>query len=90
MFLEVLRRHAGPLVVYNRDDGIVRAFRNLPGVELAQVERLNLLQLAPGGHMGRFVIWTQGAFERLDEIWGSRRRVSSTKKVRKLLIAWTA
>jgi large subunit ribosomal protein L4e len=45
------RRHVarrGPLVVYNEDKGITRAFRNLPGVELCHVDRLNLLQLAPG------------------------------------------
>jgi len=70
----------GPLVVYNEDHGIVRAFRNLPGVELCQVERLNLLQLAPGAHMGRFVIWTKTAFEKLDSIWGSTRRTSAVKK----------
>ncbi|KAG2087834.1 uncharacterized protein F5147DRAFT_658872, partial [Suillus discolor] len=29
---------------------------------------LNLLQLAPGGHIGRFVIWTEGAFSLLDEV----------------------
>lgn len=61
----------GPLVVYNNDDGITKAFRNLPGLELAHVDRLNLLDLAPGGHLGRFIIWTQGAFEALDGIYGS-------------------
>lgn len=45
----------GPLVVYNADQGIKRAFGNLPGVELLNVDRLNLLKLAPGGHMGRSV-----------------------------------
>jgi len=74
----------GPLVVYNEDHGIVQAFRNLPGVELCQVERLNLLQLAPGAHLGRFIIWTQPAFERLDAIWGSTRRESQHKKGYKL------
>jgi large subunit ribosomal protein L4e len=69
----------GPLVVYNEDQGIVRAFRNLPGVELAQVERLNLLQLAPGGHMGRFIIWTKAAFDRLNEIYGAVDTASKLK-----------
>merc|ERR1719267_141829 len=36
----------GPLVVYGNDGGITRAFRNIPGVELANVNALNLLQLA--------------------------------------------
>jgi large subunit ribosomal protein L4e len=48
----VLRK--GPLVIYGNDsDSVPRAVRNLPGVEYAHVDRLNLLQLAPGGHLGR-------------------------------------
>jgi large subunit ribosomal protein L4e len=74
----VMRR--GPLIVYDEDNGIVQAFRNLPGVELANVERLNLLQLAPGGNLGRFIIWTQPAFERLDEIYGTSTKFSQMKK----------
>jgi large subunit ribosomal protein L4e len=76
------RRHVqrrGPLVVYNADNGITKAFRNLPGVETCQVERLNLLQLAPGGHMGRFVIWTKDAFNKLNSVWGSVNRASTQK-----------
>jgi large subunit ribosomal protein L4e len=61
----------GPLVVYKEDNGLVKAFRNLPGVEVASVDRLNLLDLAPGGHLGRFIVWTQSAFEALDSIYGS-------------------
>jgi len=74
----VLRR--GPLVVFNDDKGITQAFRNLPGVELAHIERLNLLQLAPGGHLGRFIIWTKSAAERLDELYGTYSPGSSAKK----------
>ncbi|KAI9202908.1 ribosomal protein L4 domain-containing protein [Polychytrium aggregatum] len=74
------RQRRGPLVVYNTDDGIVQAFRNIPGIELVNVARLNLLQLAPGGHVGRFVIWTQGAFEQLDSIFGTETETSQVKK----------
>ena len=48
----------GPLVVYNKDEGIVKAFRNIPGVDIQCVTRLSLYQLAPGAVMGRLVIWT--------------------------------
>jgi len=65
----VLRR--GPLIIYDQKEGLEKAFRNLPGVETACVDRLNLLQLAPGGHMGRFCVWTQAAFEKLDTIYGT-------------------
>merc|ERR1719440_1495720 len=61
----------GPLLVYKEDNGIVRAFRNIPGVETACVTRLNLLKLAPGGRFGRFVIWTEGAFKTLNQIYGT-------------------
>jgi len=76
------RRHVqrvGPLVVYAEDNGIVQAMRNLPGVELAHVDRLNLLQLAPGGHMGRFIVWTKPAFKKLEDIFGSVSRTSTQK-----------
>jgi len=69
----------GPLIVYKTDGGITRAFRNIPGVELASVESLNLLQLAPGGHVGRFVIWTEAAFAALDGVFGTYSEPSASK-----------
>ena len=70
----------GHLVVYNENNGIVKAFRNLPCVELVNVRRLNLLQLAPGGPLGCFVIWTEGAFALLDEVFGTFDKLSVYKK----------
>jgi len=70
----------GPLVVYSEDNGIVRAFRNIPGVETACVTRLNILKLAPGGNFGRFVIWTEGAFKKLNEIYGTLKSGAPLKK----------
>ena len=74
----------GPLVIYGADSGITRAFRNIPGVEVASVDRLNLLQLAPGGHLGRFCIWTKSAFERLDKVFGTTESSSDVKSGYKL------
>jgi len=71
----------GPLVIYSQENTpMVKAFRNVAGVDLCNVSRLNVLQLAPGGHLGRFVIWTKDAFERLDSIYGTYTKVSQTKK----------
>merc|ERR1719217_1223209 len=69
----------GPLVVYAEDNGLVRACRNIPGVETACVDSLNLLNVAPGGNFGRFIIWTEGAFNKLSEIYGSYKGGSSKK-----------
>jgi len=64
----------GPLVVYGDASSNVRqAGRNLPGVDLCHVSRLNVLQLAPGGHLGRFVVFTEDAFRSLNNQFGSNR-----------------
>jgi len=69
----------GPLIIYHKKSPMVKAFRNIPGIELVNVDRLNLLLLAPGGHIGRFVIWTRGALERLDSLYGTYKKASSAK-----------
>ena len=63
----------GPLVVQDPTDKIDKAFRNLPGVTIADVNMLNLLQLAPGGHPGRLIIWTKSAFEKLNNIYANKK-----------------
>merc|ERR1712113_1104255 len=70
----------GPLVIYDQDQGLTKAFRNIPGVDAISVDHLNLLKLAPGGHVGRFCIWTESAFKKLDTIYGTWRKPSETKK----------
>ena len=37
----------GPLIVYDQDHGISKAFRNLPGVDVLPVTALNLLDVSP-------------------------------------------
>lgn len=69
----------GPMLVFPDNKG-TRAFRNIFGLDLANVNALNLLHLAPGGHVGRFIIWTKGAFEQLDKIFGTFDQASAVKK----------
>jgi len=70
----------GPLVIYGDENKLVKqCARNLPGVDTCHVQRLNLLQLAPGGHLGRFIIWTKDAFHALHSIFGAGRRVGHEK-----------
>jgi len=70
----------GPLVIYGNDQGVTHAFRNIPGVDCIPVQKMNLLKLAPGGHVGRFVIWTESAFRALDELYGTWKQSSKEKK----------
>ena len=53
------------LIVIGTDNGISRAARNLPGVDIAEVHGLNAELLAPGTHAGRLVVWTTSAIDRL-------------------------
>ncbi|CAD7965680.1 unnamed protein product [Amoebophrya sp. A120] len=77
----------GPLVVHNMSkeamttgSSLVKSFRNIPGVEVCHVDRLNLLQMAPGGAFGRFVIYTESAVKRLGELFGTYKGGSTLKK----------
>lgn len=70
----------GPLIVYSKDEGLRRAFRNIPGVETMSVHKLNLLKLAPGGHLGRLIVWTESAFKHLNDLFGTWNESSTIKK----------
>ncbi|KAL7018103.1 hypothetical protein ACKWTF_010641 [Chironomus riparius] len=70
----------GPLIVYSKDDGLRRAFRNIPGVDTMSVHKMNLLKLAPGGHLGRLVVWTEAAFKHLNDLFGTWNEPSKVKK----------
>jgi len=75
----VLRK--GPLIVYSDESqDVKRAARNIPGVETVNVSRLSLFKLAPGGHLGRFIIWTKDAFKSLNSHFGTFKSAATEKK----------
>uniref|UniRef100_A0A2K5MPM0 Large ribosomal subunit protein uL4 C-terminal domain-containing protein n=1 Tax=Cercocebus atys TaxID=9531 RepID=A0A2K5MPM0_CERAT len=69
----------GPCIIHHEDNGIIKAFRNIPGMTLLNVSKLNILKLAPGGPVGRFCIWTESAFWKLDELYGICHKAASPK-----------
>jgi len=69
----------GPMLVLPNSKG-QQAFRNIYGLDTANVNSLNLLHLAPGGHLGRFIIWSKDAFAQLDSIFGTFTQESAVKK----------
>ncbi|KAI0981613.1 hypothetical protein GJ496_010382 [Pomphorhynchus laevis] len=70
----------GPCIIYSKDDGLTKSFRNIPGIRLMNVNKLDLTKLACGGIVGRFCIWTKSAFSQLDKIYGTWTKKSQTKK----------
>lgn len=55
------------LIVVGEDKGVGLAARNLPGVDVVEVQYLNAELLAPGTHPGRLVLWTKSAIDRLEK-----------------------
>ncbi len=59
------RERVGPLVVVTNDRGVGKTAQAIPGVEVARVDSLNVLQLAPGGVPGRLTMWTESSLTAL-------------------------
>jgi len=61
------KRAKGPLIVINEDEGIIKAARNHPGVDIVRVDLLNVELLAPGACPGRLTVWTKSAIQQLNK-----------------------
>ena len=55
------------LIVIKDDFGIVKAARNIPGIDVIKFENLSIANLAPGGLPGRLILWAQSAFNELEK-----------------------
>jgi large subunit ribosomal protein L4e len=60
------RKKVGPLLVVSNDRGLGRAASSIPGVDVASVDSLSVIPLAPGGVAGRLTIWTMSALDVLN------------------------
>ena len=65
-----MKQAIGPLIVVVDDKALVNAASNIPGVEVTTVTNLNTEMLAPGTHPGRLTVWTNGAIEKLNTLYG--------------------
>lgn len=69
----------GPMVIVSSGAKCDLGFRNIPGVKVANVNRLSLIDLCPGGHPGRLLIWSEKAFAQLNSIFGTEKVASTVK-----------
>jgi large subunit ribosomal protein L4e len=76
---EIFLLHFKQTLILLKLTSVIKLFTNILGVSLLCVERLNLLRLAPGGHVGRFVVWTESAFKKLDSLYGTWSKKSQKK-----------
>ncbi|MFP4115846.1 MAG: 50S ribosomal protein L4 [Candidatus Aenigmatarchaeota archaeon] len=59
------------LIVVAEDKGIKRSARNIPGVEVVEVENLNSEVLSPGAHGTRLTVYTESALNEIDGRWSA-------------------
>jgi large subunit ribosomal protein L4e len=65
-----VKQAVGPLLVVAKNNGIMEAARNIPGIDIVDVRNLSVEMLAPGTHAGRLTIWTSSAIEELNKLYG--------------------
>lgn len=72
------RQRKGILLIHNGSE--IKAFRNIPGVDQLNINELNIYELAPGGHAGRLILWTESAFNLLHDMFGKINEESKLLK----------
>ncbi len=68
------------LIITGKNSPVLKAARNLPGVDAVTVNSLNVDLLAPGAEAGRLVVWTTGAIEALGEKFSGNIKEAKIKK----------
>lgn len=59
------KKRVGPLIVVMKDEGILKACKNIPGLDVMELKGLNVESLSPGAHGIRLTIWSKSAFDKL-------------------------
>ena len=84
------RKKTGPLIVVSDKCGLLKSAKNLAGIDIVKVDKLNAKHLAPGVSIGRLTIFTDKAIERLekeglffDKIKVTKPEIKKTKPVKK-------
>ncbi|MEM3221682.1 MAG: 50S ribosomal protein L4 [Saccharolobus sp.] len=67
------KKPVGPLiVVHDYNLPVIKAAKNLAGVNVVNAKELSVIHLAPGSHPGRLSIYTESSIKILDERLGKR------------------
>lgn len=57
----------GPLIIVSKKCKLIDAAKNIQGVNIIPINRVNVLLLAPGAKPGRLTIYTQAVIEKLEK-----------------------
>ena len=61
------------LLVVGKEASVMKAARNIHGVDICEVSKITANLLAPGGAPGRITIWSESAIKNLDKVVGNIR-----------------
>ncbi len=64
------KKRKGLLLVINEDRGIMKAGRNIPGLDVVTWKDIKVNLLAPGAQPGRLTIWTRSAASAAEKLGG--------------------
>lgn len=77
-----IKQKKSVLIVTGKTSSVLRAARNIPGVDTVTINSLNVELLAPGAVAGRLTVWTKSAVDALIETKkeADGKKVKETKK----------
>ena len=57
----------GPLIVVSGECKALASAKNVPGIDVVEISKINAELLAPGTHAGRLTLYTQAAIQKADK-----------------------
>lgn len=59
------KKKRGPLIIISEDKGLLKAGKNIPGVDVRDLKEVSVEDLAPGTHAGRLTVYSKSAIQAL-------------------------
>lgn len=75
-----IKQKKSALIITGKNSSVLKASRNLPGVDAVTVKSLNVDLIAPGGEAGRLVVWTKSAIQALGKKKEKKDDIRNIKK----------
>jgi len=60
-------KKTGPLIVVSKKCKLIESAKNIPGVNIIPINKINVELLAPGSHAGRLTLYTKSAIEKMEK-----------------------
>jgi large subunit ribosomal protein L4e len=61
------KKRKGPLIVVSDNCPLIKAAKNIPGVDIVEVRKINAELLAPGAIAGRLTIYTESSLKKMED-----------------------